>query len=284
MIRGRMATPGVVLGVAMGFVLAAPVTQARADGWLRWQSGQVLVYRGEHDIQVSETVGTEKSGSKSRLSVTKRWQVMDVDAAGVATIQLTLLRLRNEITRPDGETIVFDSADPKSPESKEQIARYVGPVLAVLRVDPWGKVVEVKESKFGPPSRFESELPFVVVMPPSGPLKEGRTWDRAYQITLDPPQGTGEKFAAVQHYRFEAIAGSLVTIKLTTELKALPEAPGDRVPLAQSQPAGEVVFDVRAGRLHSASLKVDQEVKGHQGEGSSYHFQSSYTEQYAGER
>ena len=43
-----------------------------------------------------------------------------------------------------------------------------------------------------------------------------------------------------------------------------------------------MVFDLKSGRLHSASLKVDQEVKGHQGEGSSYHFQSNYSEQFAG--
>jgi hypothetical protein len=80
------------------------------------------------------------------------------------------------------------------------------------------------------------------------------------------------------------VAGSLVTVALTTELKSPPEAAADRVPLAQSQPAGEIVYDVRTGRLHSASLKVDQEVKGHQGEGSSYHFESNYSEQYVGDR
>jgi hypothetical protein len=275
MIRGGMA--------ALGVVLAVSLTHARADGWLRWQPGQVLVYRAEHEIQVAETVGTEKITTKSRLSVTKRWQVENVDSAGVATLQLTLLRLRNEITRPDGEQMAFDSADPRTAETKDQFARYVGPVLAVLRVDPRGKVVEVKESKFGPASRFESELPFVGILP-VGKLKPGTSWERAYQITLEPPQGTGEKYAAIQRYRCTGVAGTLVTVALTTELKAPPEAPGDRVPLAQSQPAGDVVYDVRAGRLHSALLKVDQEVKGHQGEGSSYHFQSSYSEQYVGER
>jgi hypothetical protein len=280
MIRSAMA---VVIAIP-GVFLTASVAQARDEAHLLWQRGQVLVYRVEHDIQVSELVGSEKSATKSRLSVTKRWQVADVDMAGVATLQLTLLRLRNEITRPDGEVLVFDSADPKPAEGFAQFSRYVGPVLAVLRVDSTGKVVEVKESKFGAASRFESELPFVGVLPTSGGLKSGTAWDRAYQITLEPPQGTGEKYAAVQHYRCTGVAGSLVTIALTTELKSPPEAAADRVPLAQSQPAGEIVYDVRTGRLHSASLKVDQEVKGHQGEGSSYHFESNYSEQYVGDR
>jgi hypothetical protein len=273
MIRGGMAATVVLLAVA----------GVRAGEQLHWQQGQVLVYRAEHDIQVSEAVGTDKATSKSHLSVTKRWQVTSVDAGGVATVQLSLLRLRNEITRPDGDVMVFDSADPKTAETKDQFARYVGPVLAELRVDPYGRVAEVKESKFGPASRFESELPFIALLP-SGGVKPGASWERAYQITLVPPQGTGEKYAAEQRYRCTAVTGSLATISFTTQLKSPPEAAADKVPLLQSQPTGEVVFDLRAGRLQSATLKVDQEVKGHQGEGSIYHFQSTYNEQYVGER
>ncbi len=274
MIRTATATLGLLVAVSLA---------RGADGRLHWQPGDVLIYRAEHMIQVSETVGTDKSETKSRLSITKRWQVLAVDPAGVATVQLTLLRLRQESTKPDGGVIVFDSTDPKTEEARDQLAKYVGPVLAVLRVDATGKVVEVKESKFGPKSRFESEPPFVAVFSASD-LRPGSTWERAYQITLEPPLGTGEKYAAVQRYRCTSVSGGLATLALATELKSPPEAAADRVPLAQSQPTGEVVLDVRQGRLHSASLKVDQEVKGNQGEGSSYHFTSSYTEQYVGDR
>lgn len=277
MIRGSIAVWCVAL--------AASHAPAQETVRMNWQPGQVLVYRAEHAIQVNETVGDEKSESKSRVNVTKRWQVATVDANGCATLQLTLLRLRNEMTRPDGEVLVFDSADPTktTPEVREQQARYVGPVLAILRVDSWGRVVEVKESKFGPASRFECELPFVGMLPGAG-LKPNATWERSYQITLEPPQGTGEKFAALQRYRCTGVVGNLATIALQTELKAPPAAAADRVPLAQMQPAGEFVFDRKAGRLHSAALKVDQEIKGHQGENSTYRFQSSYSEQYIGDK
>jgi hypothetical protein len=56
------------------------------------------------------------------------------------------------------------------------------------------------------------------------------------------------------------------------------------VPLLQWLPEGEMVFDVQAGILRSATLKIDKELTGHQGEGSSYHFQSVYTAEYAGDR
>ncbi len=61
-----------------------------------------------------------------------------------------------------------------------------------------------------------------------------------------------------------------------------PEALADQTALFQTQPEGEVVFDPQAGLMHSANLHIDKEVKGQQGEGSSYHFRSIYKEQYLG--
>ena len=59
-------------------------------------------------------------------------------------------------------------------------------------------------------------------------------------------------------------------------------AQADQEPLLQWQPEGEVVFDLQRGRLHSARLTINKELKNHQGEGSSYKFQSTYVEQCTG--
>ena len=48
------------------------------------------------------------------------------------------------------------------------------------------------------------------------------------------------------------------------------------------QPEGEIVFDLQSGLVRSARLVVDKELKNHQGEGTSYRFQRSYVEEYAG--
>jgi hypothetical protein len=162
----------------------------------------------------------------------------------------------------------------------KELGRLVDQSLAVLRMDPQGKVLEVKESKHGPASRFDSELPFVLVLPAEG-LKAGQSWERAYKITLEPPQGTGEKYDAVQQYECKSVTGRMATVALSTVLKTMPESLLDRVPLLQLQPEGEIVFDTQAGRLQKASLRIEREIKGYQGEGSSYRFQSTYLEEYA---
>jgi hypothetical protein len=276
------------LAVVSGLVLATAAPAQPAAWRFHWQPGQVLVYQVEQATSATEVVEGKQSQTTSRLANTKRWQVLDVDATGVATLQLSLTALRLETTTPAGETLKFDSADPKGgdPQLREQLARFVGPPLMVLRVGPQGNVVEVKECKFGAPSRLESEPPFALTLP-AATADAGR-WERAYQVTLEPPHGTGQKFAAVQRYAVQSTAVKpagnvpVATVTLATELKAQPEAVGDHAPLLQMLPEGEVVFNTQTGIMESARLRVDKELKDHQGEGSSYRFQSTYTERYVG--
>ena len=266
------------LAGALAFTPASPAqTQSKM---FRWETGQLLTYRVEHTTSAAETVSGTKSETKTKLNLTKRWYVAAVDPAGVATIQLSLAALRLETTTPSGGVLLFDSSDPEKsdPQMSGQLKKYVGDVLATLRVDGQGKVIEVKESKHGPASRFESEPPFVLVFPDAA-LTEGMNWSRSYKITIEPPQGTGEKYDAVQECTCKSVAQGSATFALTTTLKTQPESVLDRVPLLQLQPEGEVTFDVQSGRLQSAILRVDKELTGHQGEGSSYHFVSTYKEE-----
>jgi hypothetical protein len=271
--------------ILVPLALAAPAAAQTAGGPFRWQTGQVLTYRVEQVTSATDTAGDTKATSTTRVNSLKQWRVLAVDAAGVATLQLSLAALRFETTTPGGDVLLFDSASPdkSNPQMREQMAKYVGPALAVLRIDGRGQVVGVNESNFGPASRYESELPFVLTLPAEG-LRAGQTWQRAYRVTLEPPQGTGEKYDAVQQYVCKSAEGGSAVVGLTTTLVKLPEALADQVPLLQVQPEGDVVFDTQNGLLRSARLKIDKELKGHQGENSSYRFQSNYTEEFVPNR
>jgi hypothetical protein len=183
-----------------------------------------------------------------------------------------------------GNVLRYDSANPdkSTPKLREAMARYVNTPLATIRVDPYGRVVEVKEAKTDA-SSFEYELPFLALLPGVVPTS-GQSWERAYKITLAPPLGTGEKYDAVQRYACKSVAGDQMTLTLTTELKTLPKAPADAIPLWQYLPQGEVTFDLKAGRLHSAKLTIEKELKNHQGEGSLTKFQSTLKVSWAGEK
>jgi hypothetical protein len=286
---GALAKEGAMNRRALASLLAAvalaPAASAQAPARLRWQVGQVLTYRVEHTTQDNEVTADASVERKTHLSLVKSWQVVDVDKDGVATVRLWLRRLVWETTKPGGDVLRYDSTDPEksTPELKESFGKYFKEPLAVLRLDGLGRVVQVKESRFGPASRFDVEVPFVTVLPEAG-LAAGKEWERPFQITLEPPQGTGEKYPAVQRCTCKSVADNQATVALTTALKSPPEAAGDLMPLLDKLPEGEVVFDLASGRMIKATMKVEKEVKAHMGEGSSYKVQSSYVEQYVGDR
>jgi hypothetical protein len=279
--EGRMIRR--VMAGALAVLVIGSTASAQVPARLRWQPGQVMLYKIEHSTVATDVVGDNKTETKSFLKVTRRWQVTGADAAGIATLQMSLTALMQERTTPKGEVLRYDSASPdkSTPELKAAFGKFLNVPLAVLRVDGLGKVVEVKESKCGPASNYENELPFIGVLPPEG-LRVGQTWARTYKITLEPPLGTGEKFDAVQRYTCKSIANGRATLSLTTEVVGAPKAAADSVPLWQMQPKGEIVYDLAAGRLLGARLEISKEIKGHQGEGSSTKFVSNYTIEYAG--
>lgn len=265
-----------------GVLMVASLASAQAPRF-RWQTGQVLVYRTEHNTVASYVMGDSKSETRTRVQSLKRWQVLGVDNAGVATLQMSLQALYFETTPPTGEPLVFDSAhlDKSTPELRKQYENYIGLPLAVVRIDGQGKVIEVKEARPGySAAKYESDPPFKLLLP-AEPLKADLNWEHAYQITLEPPLGTGEKYPAVQRYACKGIAGNLATVSLTTDVKGTASAQEDQVPLWQMQPEGELVFDVQAGRLQKATLRIDKEAKI---EGGNTRFQSVYSEQYVGDR
>ena len=204
----------------------------------------------------------------------------EIDANGVATLQLRLMSLRMETRKPNGQTDQFDSQnlDKASADLNKEMLKYIGPPIAVLRLDGFGRLVEVKSSSFGPASRFQSDLPFRVVLPATAPAT-GQSWERNYQIKLEPPQGAGETYPAIQKYTCKTATADTLTVAVSTLVKDLPDAPADRIPLVPFQSEGTITFDVANGRMKKADLKMDAELTEHRGDGSKYRYNSVYTEE-----
>lgn len=258
-------------------ILTAGARAQSTSGHFHWVKGQVLHFRVEQITKVTEVVGGKKTESGSKLNLVKRWDVQEVDGSA-ATVKLSITAMRHEQQRPNGEVLRFDSTNPDkcTPELREQMGKYIGQTLAILKVDGQGKVLEVIK---GSANQYESDPPFVLRLP-SQPLTLGQAWERSYQITLDPPLGTGEKIPSLQKYQIVSLANGLATIRMNTELK-MPGAISAQMPLLQKQPQGQIVFNTQAGRVQSVDLHIEKELQGHQGDGSSYRFVSTYKEQYA---
>ncbi len=261
---------------AIVFIFAVTAPSFAQDGWqFRWTKGQNLTYRIKHATSVVEVVESTKNTANSQLELINRWQVLDVDDKGVATLQLTLLAMRNQQTRANGETLLFDSEnlDKSTPELREQMKKYLGATVAVIRIDGFGRLHEVKQ---GAAASFDAEPPFMVIFPAAKPAP-GQSWRRPFSLTLDPPYGTGEKYEAEQRYDCKKIDAGKATLSVSTQFKTMPDNMRERIPLMQKDVQGEVVFDIPAGRMVSAQLNIDKTIEEHQGKGSSYQFKSQYS-------
>lgn len=273
------------MGTLWALALLGPFAGAAAaepPAAFKFAKGQVLQYKVKQTTRAVDVIGDEKTEVSSITELTKRWEVKDVDAQGGATLELSFTRLALTQKRPDGTAAAYDSAEPDKAGTdeglKKALSPMVGKVMVVLRVGPAGNVVEVKESKQGPASRYQSELPFAITLPAEA-LARDRTWKRSYQIVLDPPLGAGEKYDAEQTYTVKGIEADRAHVAFSTALKQPPEKPEERVPLLQFQPRGAAYFDLRRGVLLSAAVVSSGTVAGHQGEGSRYEFHHEYTEQ-----
>ncbi len=270
---GRFSLLAVVLVAAAG---------TAAEPHFQWKPGQTLTYRvAQSTTAIESLTGKEPSVTTvtTQLDLVKRWQVLAVDADGTATLQMSVVKLRMETKPPSGEAMVFDSDKPNESHQalREEMTKFVGSPLSVVRVDSRGRVLEVKESKFGPANRIECDLPFKVTLPGGEPAA-GQTWARDYTIRFDPPQGTGEAYEAAQTYTCKGVSGGLTVVGYKTAVKKLPEALADRLPLLPLMFEGDAWFDAANGRLRSVRAKVEQELPEHRGEGSKYTFKSTYAE------
>jgi len=275
------------IGILITLACLIATTTASAEpavAKFRWDKGQVLTYKVEHTTTVNElivdaeTKMDQRSQTITKLYLVKRWQVAEVDAMGTATMVMSLSAMKWETQLPDGTSNLFDSAkpDPNHPETTAEMSKFIGPPLVTVRIDTMGKLVEIKENKFGSATRLEADLPFKLTLPDVA-LAPAVTWDRSYAITLDR---TGEKFDAMQKFTIKSFSGPIATVGLTTQLKALPVTESEQVPLLPFQPEGDLYFHTETGRYQGARLKVQKVLLNHQGEGSKYSFNSSYTEDW----
>ncbi len=272
----RISALIVLIIVSRGAVSA----QAPAPVRFQWQPGQTLTYKLVQRTRVEETTLNEKTQmpvtaeSKTTLALTRRWTVKAVDPAGVATLEMSILQVRSEITQPDKSITVNDS---ENPEQAQQMAEYLNKPIVVVRVDSQGRLVEVKVAKGGSAARLHAELPFRMTLPDAGPAK-GQGWERSFSMKLDPPHGTGESFEFAQKYACRDVKDGLMVVGVGTQLKAPPKTTSEQVPLVPMLWEGELYFNVNAGHYHAARLGVKAELKDHLGAGTKFEYESTYTE------
>ena len=274
-----------VRGLLAGLALTLAAIASAADPpRFRWQPGQELTYSSEQITTVVETTVEDgrpvTTATATRLALTRRWLVKEVGPDGIATLELTVLSMKQQIARPgprdrDGNpTIDRTLIDSSTAEGRQQLAAVLDRPVAVVKVDARGDVVEVLA---GPADRLRTELPFRVVLPGVRPAAGG-SWERSLAIRLPPPLGTEESFDAKQTFTWRGESADAVTIGVVTAPKTPPGDPADLTALLPMLWQGEVTFSPASGRYTGAELAIKREVPNHLGEGTRFAYESRFTE------
>jgi hypothetical protein len=270
--------------IGFGLLLIVGSTLAgEATLRLKFTRGDEMVYRVQQITSATESSLDDKTGKEissktlTRLTLQKKWVVSQVDANGEATLELRLEKMKLERETGKGEPDVFDSE--KDDESSKGLKKLIGPVLAVVKVSDRGAVIEVKESNYGPASRFQAELPFRLLLPEKTPA-EGGSWKRDYAIKLDPPAGTGESYESSQTYTLKPAVNGFQVIGIGTTVKQPPMQAEEMIPLLPYLAEGEIYFDAESGRYYAARFKTERTLNNHLGAGSKYVYVCTYAEDY----
>jgi hypothetical protein len=278
----RLLAASLFMIAGLGAALAQPPANA-PNLRFKWQAGQVQTYKVAQQTVIQETTLDEKSEkpvvseARTNLALTRKWTVKEVDAAGVALLEMQITAVRNEFKKPDGSTELRDSANP---EQAKEMAEYLNRPVVVVRVDSQGRMVEVKEAKTGSAARLQAELPFRFLLPDVGP-SAGQVWDRSFAFKVDPPAGAGESYDLIQKYTCKDVKDGLAVIDVRTALKTPPKTVSEQVPLVPLLWTGDVYFNVAAGKYHAARLTAKSELMNHLGQGTKFVYQSVFNEDAA---
>lgn len=276
-------------------LLASLAGAAPAQTALRfkWTAGEQLAFNVSHDTTVAETAPLQKDTkpetltTTTKLTIAKRWDVKEVDAAGTATMTLTITAMKQEITKPivgkDGkiaiDTITMDSA---TPDGTKEMAEYLNKPIVTAKIDARGNVSEAKAlGGDAAVTRLQAELPFRVALPEQA-VAANATWNRTFTVKLDPPLGTGESHEAKQTYTFRGVNSGYAVIGVATAFKNPPAAAAELQPLLPWVWEGDVFVHAEKGRYAGAKLAAKKTINNHQGEGTKFVFESTYTEAAAG--
>lgn len=271
-----------MLSAVVWTALSPGRSEAQDKVVLRYQfaPGQVLRYQISQDAQVERTVGDNTQKMTSRGSSIRQRKVLEVDAQGNASVELSLIQVKLEATLPGSPPLRFDSEKPE--QASPAFAKYreiVGRPLAILKIAPSGSVLDYKPLVTDEAAQAMTTRNGQLAVPlPAEPVAIGASWRNNFDVSVRAPTGQAQKLVAQQIYTLTQVQNDLATIEYKTVILTPVGDPALEAQLLQFQPEGEVQFDVRRGIVVDQKLAVDKNVVGFAGATSAMRVRDSLTE------
>jgi hypothetical protein len=218
--------------------------------------------------------GTTQTAETRSTSI-KVWQVQEPDSKGNAVFVHSVASVDMQQKLTGRQEVRYNSlTDTAPPAGYEDVAKAVGVPLAVIALDAQGGVVN-REDKH---TQSTSNPGAITIPLPSGDVAIGHQWDLPDDVTVNLKDGRVKKVKTRQRFTLVEVQDGIATIRLDTQVLSPIRDPAVEVQIIQGKANGLVRFDIEAGRIISQQTDVDERVNGFQGEASSLHCVTRFTE------
>lgn len=254
----------------------------------KYTPGETIRWEVEHRSKVRATVSGSTQNTETLSVSMKAWRISEVKPDGTATFEHRVEWVDMRQTLTGRSEVRYDSRTDKTPPPGfESAAKSVGVPLALVTMDPLGKIVKRKDlkpqSSAAPDAQDSSpnRESWLTIPLPEEPVPVGHSWSIPQNIDIPLPSGSVKRIQAVQQFKLEEVKTGVAVIRVSTDILTPISDPAIESQLVQREAAGRVWFDIDAGRVLRQEMETDKRVVGFRGDASSIHYVNRFTERLA---
>ncbi|HVU86705.1 MAG TPA: hypothetical protein VHD36_05260 [Pirellulales bacterium] len=242
-----------------------------------FRPNETIRWRVVHQALVRTTVSGTTQTAETRSESVKLWQVKEVDeTAGQATFVHSVESVDMRQSVSGRQDVHYNSeTDTLIPAEFEDVAKAVDVPLSTIVLDNRGHVVKRHEERAQPgASTGEMTIPL-----PEKSVAINDVWSFPHDTSVRQKDGSTKQVKTRQDFTLMSVDNGIATIKVETIVLTPIRDPALEAQLIQHVIDGTVRFDIAAGRVVGQQTDIDKRVIGFQGEASSLHYVTRFTEE-----
>ena len=241
----------------------------------RFSAGETVRYRVTHLVTVDTTIEGTRQRAKTRSVSTKEWQVQEVGVDGRITFAHVVadVDMWQKVDRRD-EIRYNSRTDDEPPPAYEKVAESVGKPLAVVTIDPNGRLLKRESNKSTGSWGGQLLAPM-----PGKAVKVGDRWHKPLEIAVRQDSGQVKRLKTRQQYELKSVDDGVATITMTTQLLTPLNDPKIKVQIVQRLTSGEMQFDIERGRVIGQQFELDETIIGFNGAKSIMNYLGRFSEE-----
>ena len=234
---------------------------------LRYQfaPGEKLRYESVNQLIQQGVAAAGTKVDTTRIRQARLFTIDEVGEDGMAKASMQFEHVRMEIQSNDAEPEIYDSEMPAGevPVQFRGTARKVAGAAPKYTLQPQGTPVSDEGIELTPKG---GQASFMIPLP-EAEVSVGETWKVNMMVTVRIASGVKRDIVLLRTYRLKNVEDDVATIGFSTSVLSSVKAPALRAQLLQATPQGEMLFDLKNGRLLRKEMRIDRMVIGALGPG-----------------